>query len=61
MAGLSSREGEVAAHLLTGKTLREAADVLGIAYSSVVTYCQRAYARLGVKNLKEVRGRLAAH
>ncbi|HJS39595.1 MAG TPA: LuxR C-terminal-related transcriptional regulator [Burkholderiales bacterium] len=57
---MSARELDVAAHLLTGRTLREAALALGVAYSSVVTYCGRAYSRLGVANLRELRSRFAA-
>jgi DNA-binding CsgD family transcriptional regulator len=57
---MSARELDVAAHLLTGRTLRESALALGVAYSSVVTYCERAYSRLGVANLRELRSRFAA-
>jgi DNA-binding CsgD family transcriptional regulator len=57
---MTSRELDVAADLLAGHTLREAAGRLGVAYSSVVTYCERAYSRLGVRNLRELRGRFAA-
>ena len=57
---MTGRELDVAAHLLTGRTLRESAVALGVAYSSVVTYCERAYARLGVANLRELRVRFAA-
>jgi DNA-binding CsgD family transcriptional regulator len=57
---MTGRELDVAAHLLTGRTLRESALALGVAYSSVVTYCERAYSRLGVANLRELRVRFAA-
>ena len=56
---MTQRELDVIATLLTGRTLREAAAALGVAHSSVVTYCERAYARLGVRNLRELRGRFA--
>lgn len=56
---MSGRELDVAAHLLAGRTLRESAHALGVAYSSVVTYCERAYARLGVANLRDLRSRFA--
>jgi DNA-binding CsgD family transcriptional regulator len=56
---MTSRELDVAASLLAGRTLRESANALGVAYSSVVTYCERAYSRLGVKNLRELRIRFA--
>jgi DNA-binding CsgD family transcriptional regulator len=57
---MTGRELDVAAQLLIGRTLRESAVSLGVAYSSVVTYCERAYSRLGVANLRELRGRFAA-
>lgn len=57
---MTGRELDVAAHLLSGRTLREAAHALGLAYSSVVTYCERAYSRLGVANLRDLRSRFAA-
>ncbi len=57
---MSGRELDVAAHLLAGRTLREAAGALGVTYSSVVTYCERAYARLGVANLRDLRSRFTA-
>jgi DNA-binding CsgD family transcriptional regulator len=56
---MTERELDVVATLLTGRTLREAAAALDLAHSSVVTYCGRAYARLGVRNLRELRGRFA--
>lgn len=54
---MTGRELDVAAHLLAGRTLRESAHALGVAYSSVVTYCGRAYSRLGVANLRDLRSR----
>lgn len=57
---MTSRELDVAAQLLAGRTLRESAAALGVAYSSVVTYCERAYSRLGVANLRELRSRFTA-
>ena len=56
---MTERELDVVSTLLTGRTLRETAAALGLAHSSVVTYCERAYARLGVRNLRELRGRFA--
>jgi DNA-binding CsgD family transcriptional regulator len=53
---LTGRELDVAASLLAGRTLRESSAALGIAYSSVVTYRERAYSRFGVQTLKELRG-----
>lgn len=52
---LSFRELEVAAGMLSGKTLREIAASLGVAHSTAVTYRERAYRRLGVANLKALR------
>jgi LuxR family transcriptional regulator, activator of tox operons len=57
---LTSRELEVAARMLAGESLREIADSLGVAHSSVVTYRERAYRRLGVQNLKELRLRASS-
>lgn len=56
---LTGRELDVAASLLAGRTLREASATLGIAHSTVVTYRERAYARVGVANLKELRALFA--
>jgi DNA-binding CsgD family transcriptional regulator len=52
---LTARELDVLALMLAGRTLKEAAETLGVAHSSVVTYRERAYARLGVNNAKELR------
>jgi DNA-binding CsgD family transcriptional regulator len=57
----TGRELDVAASLLAGRTMREAAGALGIAHSSVVTYAERAYARLGVANLRELRARFTGN
>jgi len=54
---LTSRELDVAARMLAGESLREIAENLGVAHSSAVTYRERAYRRLGVQNLKELRSR----
>jgi DNA-binding CsgD family transcriptional regulator len=54
---LTTRELEVAARMLAGESLREIADGIGVAHSSAVTYRERAYRRLGVQNLKELRQR----
>ena len=45
----------MAAGMLAGKTLREIAASLGVAHSTAITYRERAYRRLGVANLKELR------
>ena len=56
---LTRREVEVAARMLAGESLREIADHLGVAHSSAVTYRERAYRRIGVQNLKELRARVS--
>jgi DNA-binding CsgD family transcriptional regulator len=56
---LTRRELEVAARMLAGESLREIAESLGVAHSSAVTYRARAYHRLGVQNLKELRSRVS--
>jgi hypothetical protein len=58
---LTGRELDVAAGLLAGRTLRETSETLGVAHSTVITYRERAYARLGVNNLKKLRGLFATH
>jgi DNA-binding CsgD family transcriptional regulator len=45
--------------MLAGESLRQIAEVLGVAHSSAVTYRERAYRRLGVQNLKELRERVS--
>ena len=57
---MTPRELDVAASLLAGRTLHECAAALGVARSSVVTYCERAYSRLGVRNLRELRMHFAS-
>jgi DNA-binding CsgD family transcriptional regulator len=58
-SALTARELDVAAGLLAGWTLRACASRLGLAHSSIVTYCKRAYARLGVRGVRELRARFA--
>jgi len=47
---LSGREAEVSAGLLLGRTHREISEKVGLALSSIVTYRQRAYRKLGVSD-----------
>lgn len=47
---LSGREAEVSAGLLLGRTHREISEKVGLALSSIVTYRQRAYRKLGVND-----------
>ncbi|WP_309083559.1 LuxR C-terminal-related transcriptional regulator [Chelativorans sp.] len=45
---LSRREAEISAGLLVGRTQKEISQEVGLALSSIVTYRQRAYHKLGV-------------
>ncbi|RJF95196.1 helix-turn-helix transcriptional regulator [Noviherbaspirillum saxi] len=54
-ASLTKREVDVLSCMLSGMTLRDAAQACGIAFSSAVTYSSRAYNRLGVRTLREVK------
>jgi DNA-binding CsgD family transcriptional regulator len=45
---LSHREAEISAGLLLGRTQKEISQKVGLAVSSIVTYRQRAYRKLGV-------------
>jgi DNA-binding CsgD family transcriptional regulator len=47
---LSLREAEVSAGMLLGMTQKEISQDCGVAMSSIVTYRQRAYRKLGVAN-----------
>lgn len=51
---LSIREAEVSAHLLLGRTQQEIAEASGLGVSSVVTYRQRAYRKLGVSRRRDL-------
>lgn len=53
-AGLSRRESEVAARVLTGMTSDGIAADLGVGLQSVLTYRKRAYAKLGVSGQREL-------
>lgn len=48
-AQLSARERQVAEALAAGRTKREAADALGLSFSTVNTLAVRAYRKLGVR------------
>ena len=52
--GLSKREAEVCDLLLQGYTLRQAAGLLSIAYSTVNTYCTSAYRKLEINSRTEL-------
>lgn len=47
---LSAREAEISAGLLLGRTHRELSERTGLAPSSIITYRQRAYRKLGVRD-----------
>ena len=51
---LSLREAEISAHLLVGRTQKEIAAASGLGVSSVVTYRQRAYRKLGVSRRRDL-------
>lgn len=57
-AALSSRELDVCSSLLSGRTLADTSQKLGISINTVITYSRRAYAKLGVGSLGELRNRL---
>ena len=54
LPGLSLREREVIAHLLAGRTAKEAARELGVGLTTVRTHQYRAFRRLGIRTLKEL-------
>jgi DNA-binding CsgD family transcriptional regulator len=56
--GLTERELAVLCGLLDGATLKTVARALDIAPTTAATYRDRAYARLGVRSLREVPARL---
>jgi DNA-binding CsgD family transcriptional regulator len=53
-AKLSRRESEVCARAATGMTIERSADDLRIGKTSIVTYRQRAYAKLGISRQCEL-------
>ena len=52
---LSGREGEVITRLLAGDTLSGVANSLGISVSAVGTYRSRAFSKLGISDLSELK------
>lgn len=54
MAELSSREREVVEQILAGRTAKEAARELGLSATSVATYRERAFRKLGVRRQVEL-------
>ncbi|HKT99545.1 MAG TPA: LuxR C-terminal-related transcriptional regulator [Paraburkholderia sp.] len=51
---LSRREYEICAHLITGKTVPEAAEIVGVRAATAETYVKRAFAKLGVRTKREL-------
>ena len=54
--GLSARECEVCARAIAGLTIEGTALDLNIRKTSVITYRQRAYQKLGISSLNELVG-----
>ena len=52
--GLSKREAEVVAGLMTGETHQRIAAATGLSVSTIVTYRLRAYDKLGVANRRDL-------
>jgi LuxR family transcriptional regulator, activator of tox operons len=57
---LSKREYEACKHFISGKTLPETAEILGVRHASVESYAKRAFAKLGVSNKRELVARVTA-
>ncbi|HDR8926442.1 helix-turn-helix transcriptional regulator [Burkholderia vietnamiensis] len=53
-AKLSKREYETCKHLLSGKTVPETADILGVRVATAESYVKRAFAKLGVRTKREL-------
>ncbi|WP_414447942.1 helix-turn-helix transcriptional regulator [Burkholderia sp. 22PA0099] len=51
---LSKREYEICAHLIGGKTVPEAADILSVRVATAESYVKRAFAKLGVRTKREL-------
>lgn len=51
---LSKREYEICAHLITGRTVPEAAQILGVRTATAESYVKRAFAKLGVRTKREL-------
>ena len=58
LAALPARERELIAHVLAGLTTREAAQAMGIAHTTALTYRYRAFHHLGLRNQRELLGLL---
>jgi LuxR family transcriptional regulator, activator of tox operons len=51
---LSKREYETCAHLISGKTVPEAAQILDVRVATAESYVKRAFAKLGVRTKREL-------
>ncbi|MFL6668767.1 MAG: helix-turn-helix transcriptional regulator [Burkholderia ambifaria] len=51
---LSKREYETCKHLISGKTVPETAEILGVRVASAESYVKRAFAKLGVRTKREL-------
>lgn len=51
---LTPKETEVCVLLLNGLTMRQISGALGIAYSTVNTYCTSIYRKLGINSKTEL-------
>ena len=59
-AGLSDREKDAARSVLAGMTAEQAASLMGVDASTVASYRQRAYAKLGLDGARELTERFGA-
>ena len=51
---LSRREYEICAHLLTGRTVPEAAQIIGVRVGTAESYVKRAFLKLGVRTKRDL-------
>ncbi|SAK72403.1 LuxR family transcriptional regulator [Caballeronia pedi] len=51
---LSKREYEICAHLITGRTVPEAAEIIGVRTGTAESYVKRAFAKLGVRTKRDL-------
>ena len=54
--GTRDNKVDLLAHVLAGLSTREAAQAMGIALSTALTYRYRAFHRLGIRNQRELLG-----
>ncbi|WP_061163482.1 helix-turn-helix transcriptional regulator [Caballeronia temeraria] len=51
---LSKREYEICTHLITGRTVPEAAEIIGVRIGTAESYVKRAFAKLGVRTKRDL-------